>query len=302
MSHPTLRFPNPYILQTDLVEQTGVRHVDEFLFSLVNILQIGLGEYLRTILIIGSYAHGGYAPDSDIDICLIWKANSKPHDWRRGTSLWQHFARGKGYQLDPMWNFPETPLYDPRASEFVFSGGPKQAKVPCGPLLRLAMKEHGLLLWGEDIRPNITFPETKNAMLGDVLAAPVNWIKRAHYDLLDVQIEPPLTDPAQGTEDRGYGDLKHVAIFVLHLARALVFLKTDEFLFDKRDVPDAFERHCGQPWAAIVRDIDRARYGSLSEPEREAIHLHACRSLTDLQNHFLEALEGQNIDIGAIPI
>jgi hypothetical protein len=56
MSHPAPRFPKPCMLLTDLAERTGVHQADKLLFSPANILQIGLGEYLRSIVITGSKA------------------------------------------------------------------------------------------------------------------------------------------------------------------------------------------------------------------------------------------------------
>jgi hypothetical protein len=126
------------------------------------------------------------------------------------------------------------------------------------------------------------------------------WIRRAHYGSLNAPIRPPLRDPAPEREDRGYGNLKDAAIFVLHIARALVFLETGEFLFDKRKVPDAFEQHCSRDWAPIVRGIQAARQGSLSEPECEDAYHRACRDLTAFQNYFLEVLAARGIDANAI--
>ena len=296
----SLRIANPYVVQDDLVETTGAQAVDEFLFSLVNVLQISSGEFLRAIVLIGSYAHGGYAPDSDIDLCLVWKAESTPEHWRRGFSLMEHLNRGRGYVLDPMWNQPETPLYDPAATAFEFAVGSHQVKVDCGPLLKFAMRDDSLLLWGEDVRPRMQPPTSKEPILRDALSAPLCWIRNKHYGSLNAQICLPLRDPAPEKEDRGYGDLKDVAIFVLHIARALVFLKTGEFLFDKRGVPDAFEQHCANAWAPIVRGIQEARQGQLLEPERGKAYHAACQGLTSFQNHFLGVLADRGVNVSTI--
>jgi hypothetical protein len=92
-----------------------------------------------------------------------------------------------------------------------------------------------------------------------------------------------------------------VAIFVTHIARALVFLETGEFLFDKRGVPDAFAEHCEGRWAAMVRGIHEARQGALPEAQAADAYRFACQRLTGLQNHFLDALAARGIDPAAIP-
>jgi hypothetical protein len=194
-----LRIPNPGVLQDDLVETTRVAEVDAFLFSLVNILVIAMRERLRCVLLIGSYAHGGAAPDSDVDLCIVWKNDSTPDDWHRGGSLWQHFARGRGYVLDPMWELPETPLYDPEAVSYAFSFDGRGVEAPCGPLLKQAMRNDSILLWGEDIRPRVRMPESPQLLLQDALAAPVNWIRRSH----GTRITPPSHRSSAGCRRPG---------------------------------------------------------------------------------------------------
>ncbi len=54
----TPRITNPYILSDELVEETGIAALDDFLYGLINILQISHREHLRAILLIGSYVHG----------------------------------------------------------------------------------------------------------------------------------------------------------------------------------------------------------------------------------------------------
>jgi hypothetical protein len=170
--------------------------------------------------------------------------------------------------------------------------------------LRLAVKEHSLLLYGEDIRPRIALSRRED-LLQDVLVAPFNWIKQAHYpqpfglSALDEKIRYPLMVPHLEREDLGFGNLHRVATAILGLARALVFLETGEFLFRKQEVAAAYERHVGGPWVKLVRDIHYASYGESSEPERQKAHVNACRQMTDLENYFLETLMVKGIDISS---
>lgn len=97
--------------------------------------------------------------------------------------------------------------------------------MPCGPILRLAVKENSLLLCREDIRPRIArgLPADK---LRDVLAAPLNWIRQTHSRqpsaaaVVSAEVIYPLTDPCPERDDLGLGDLHRLTIHVLHIARA----------------------------------------------------------------------------------
>jgi hypothetical protein len=277
---------NPYVIKAELLEPTGVERVDDTLYSLVNVLALGVGRSLRSVFLIGSYMDGSYAPDSDVDCCIVWKDGASAAQRRKGFSLFAHVSRMVDLQLDPMYNASESPLY--RADTFAADTG--DGEYPCGPILKLAVKEHSLLLWGEDIRSGVVSPARKE-LEKDAIAAPLNWIKQTHYGSLDAAIVPPLNVPAPHQPDLGYGDLKHVATFILHAARALICLKGHEFLFDKRRLPEAFATHVGGEWTSLVSNIALARYGNLPSRERDLLHKAACHGMTDFLNHLLREVE-----------
>lgn len=287
-----VRISNPYVLHTELAEETGIEEVDDFLYCLVNVLQLGVGDFLRSVFLIGSYAHGGHAPGSDLDCCFIWKQGADRDVIRKGSSLVAHLNRISRHTVDPMYDATETPFYDSALHD-----DPAVGNCPCGPILKLAVREHSLLLWGQDIRPRIAVSPGP-AMLDDALAAPLNWIRQTHFGSMDAAIVYPLADPAPETEDLGYGDLDKAAVRVLHIARVLAFLETGEFLFDKRQVPEAYGKHVGGPWSEWIRDVFNARQGAASRKQARAAHLSACRRLTAFQNHFLETLAAKGLEPG----
>ena len=76
----------PETRQIQPTEPTGIEEVDEFLRSLVNIFQIAVGQSLRSVYLIGSYACGAPAPDSDLDCCFIWaEGTDRNQAERNGT-------------------------------------------------------------------------------------------------------------------------------------------------------------------------------------------------------------------------
>lgn len=276
------RITSNYVIKTDLMEETGIAEVDDALYCLVNLLNLGAGASLRAILLIGSYASGTSTPESDIDVCLVLKDGGGEQARRLVASFVAHMSQFIRWKIDPMYNGAEAPLYDPAKTT-------DESGNICGPVLKLAIKRHSLLLWGEDIRSRVA-PGGEQAMRGDVIAPPLNWIKQIHYGSADAAIAPPLVHPAPGTPDLGYGNLDHVAVFVLHMARALVYLRSGRFLFDKRQVAAEFAESVGGPWVGLVRQVAAARYGETSASEKEAAHRRACQELPAFENDFLEGV------------
>ena len=291
-----MRIKDGYVLQKELIGRTGIEEIDDYLYCLVNVLELSVGNSLRSVFVIGSCAHGGYTSDSDLDYCLIWKQGSDPMHWRKGSSLVAYLDHISKYNivLDPMYSGAESPLYDP-AKLYDDSAG---FEFPCGPILKLAVAKDSILLWGDDIRSRIAPGRTED-MTKEVVATPLNWIKRTHCDSLDARISYPLTDPSPEKEDLGYGDLHRVTLFVIHAARALVFLETSEFLFNKMKVADAFEAYVGGTWSEFVRDICDARYVTISQQEKQRRYMCACQRMTEFQNYFLERLASKNVDVSA---
>ena len=290
------RITNPYVLTCELKEPTGVEDVDDFLYTVVNLLQIGVGDFLRAMFVIGSYAHGGYRPDSDIDACFLWKDGVDLGDNRRKAfSIISHVVRCSKHWIDPMWNDVERPFYD--AADF---GDPDRQ--PCGPIMRLAVKQHSRLLCGEDVRPQIALGREED-MLTDVLLAALTWIRKTHgLESTDsrkavAKIPLPLTVPSPEADDRGFGDLHRVTARVAHLARAWVFAETGKFLLCKPEIAPAFERHVGGPWAEFVREVHTAACEDASPETGERVHQAACRAMTGFENAFLTMLIDRGIDV-----
>lgn len=296
----TKRIPNPYLLAEEMLTETGVAAVDEFLFSLTNILQVSLASHLRAIYLIGSYVEGDARPDSDIDLCLLWKTGE---DWqmlsRKAWTLIWLCTRGSGFEVDPMWNHLETPFYS--STDL---GDP--AYMPCGPIIRNALKEHSRLLWGEDIRPQIA-PGNLVQMQNDVLMPPINWMRRMiHHPGEGVRITIPLTAPNPAAEHLGYCDQHKLIIYVFHIARALIFLQTGEYIYAKRAIAGSFRQFIGTPWDGLVESTYQLAYLSLDDEARQACYIAICRQLTAFENEFLQRvlasghaslLEGSNSSV-----
>lgn len=281
------RITRDYVMHWDLIQETGVQSVDDYLYCLMNILRIHLGDDLRAAFLIGSYAHGWQVSDSDIDICFVFRDGVDR--FREVWSIVEHLQLLLGHKVDPMYYGPEAPLYDLTLKMDSLT-----------PILRLAMKEHSLHLLGDDVRPSIVL-SSEDEVLADSIRPVLNGIRMAHnkptdgHSPLDMPIVYPLTDPSPQTEDRGFGDERAVEIRSLNIARGLTSLSTGTFLFHKREIADAFTRTVGGPWVEIVTAASAARFGHVSEAERRQAWLEACRNMTAFENHFLECLRDKGL-------
>jgi len=124
---------------------------------------------LRTIFLIGNYAHGGYAPDSDIDMCFVFRGD-RDTEGDPGRKLWslvEHLVRMSSYKVDPMYKDVESYLYTRTIWTTARAGRPPGDEGAQSAAL------------GEDIRPRIALCEDREIVLRDVLAAPLNWAKSA---------------------------------------------------------------------------------------------------------------------------
>jgi len=281
-----VRIRNPRVIQVELREPPAPQEHADFLYGLVNVLGITFGEHLRAIFRAESYAWDDFMP-----LCFIYRdGHMVEHRWK----LWSvvehlmYLAKGR-YRVDPLHMGDEGPFYD--------AGNPGDVlQAPCTPMLRLVVKEHSLLLWGEDIRPRIELVQDRQELLRDVLAPALNWLRGIHYakpdasSALDEEIRYPLSDPAPERPDRGYGDFMHASLLLLHIARALVFLKCGQLVLNQMDVADAFAQHVGGPWAELVCHIAAAHAGGLPKNRQRQLHLWACRELSACGNCLLEAM------------
>lgn len=277
-----------------MVEETGVEDIDSFLYYLINILSISMGEYIRAIYLIGSYFFKSHYPGSDVDVCFLLKSDCDIEQQRRRLwSIIDHHCRPMGRWVDPMWKDSEIQFYD--AVDFGPPGG-----MQCGPILRKAVKEHSLLLWGEDIRPKIVLGRDEDWQT-DVLTFPLNWMKNIHCKAENLDnnrnLVYPLTIPNPDEKSCGYGAPHYVSTLVFHIARALVFMETGEFLLDKSKVADAYAKSVNGQWTGFIRNIHGARYAGLPEEKRQQIYESICQQMTDYENYFLEMLRVKGVDL-----
>ena len=148
-----VRITNEYVLyRDDLTEETGREEIDDFLYMMVNVLRIVMNDRVRSVFLTGDYASGKVTPESQMHFAIFLKdqIDNELDDMRRVWSLMEHLVvYTKKRQLLGGVGLSTIEGYQ-RPSELV----PSQGYLP-GAERKDAVKNHSLLLWGEDIRPMI---------------------------------------------------------------------------------------------------------------------------------------------------
>lgn len=291
-SKQRVRINNPRVHRADLMEDTDDEELNLFLYGVVNILDIAFGQYLRSIYLVKTFLIGDIYP-----IAFVFK---DPEGMDQREPVWWavhhilHLSKYK-YKLDPYYRGSDKPFYDPanRGEEWW---------TPCDALMRIAVKEDSLLLWGEDIRPKIALASTEELMR-DVLIPPFNFMKQIHRVVpggkypLDPKIVYPLSNPSPDAKDGGFGEYGGIPFLVLHLARAMILLKTGEFVLKREEIADEYAKRIGGEYIELVRDGLRLGEGVLTAASRRKLWNEVCRRITAFENNFLEAIFASGIDI-----
>lgn len=277
--------------EVDLTEETAIAAHNDFLRAVANVLDLAVGEHLRAVYLVENYAWEGWLP-----VCYVFRNGQAAAHRRKVFSLVTHLTRlvKDRYVLDPIYADDESPFYDP--GDYA-----KREGYPCTPIIRLAVRDHSLLLWGEDIRGKIALVTDEDAIRDDVLMPALDYIKQRHnveldgVHPLDQPVTYPLADPTPPREYHGFGDLLAASTRVFHLARGLIYLQTGQYVFDQTQIAEAYGCHVGGPWGTLVQDMALIRYADLTASAQKKHWLTACKQMTAFENYFLERLTGRGI-------
>lgn len=275
-----VRITNRHVVQTELVEETGIEELDDFLYGLVNVLAISFRDDLRAIYLAKSLMTANFCPLYFIFKDEAFEKYGFDVCWKVWSIVDHIMCLSKyAYRIDPLYNGREQPVFDLTA---------RQDMYPMTPMLRLLLREDSLLLWGEDIRPRVA-QDSSEELRKDVIMPPFNHIKQRHYarpdgsSALGDMIVYPLSEPTMRREDP-----KDWTRCALMLARALICLQTGEFVFDQQKIAETYERIIGGPYADMVNTLSATRLGDVPKREWRKIQLDACRRMTGFENYFLE--------------
>lgn len=208
---------------------TGERAVDLLLAECGRLAGEAFGARLRSLYLIGSLAHGGFAPEiSDIAVALLLAAPLVESDGEQIAALAAYCAAAHplyGRRLSLFWSTAEA-FAD---TEAVAVPGRFLA------LDRLDLVDHGRLFNGEALRAGLA-PPTRAAVLAN-----------ARADLLRFVRDPARYGFLTGGAERDFADRKALARLCLFPARFLYTATTGriasnelaaEYFRDRTSAPD----------------------------------------------------------------
>jgi predicted nucleotidyltransferase len=226
-----------------LLHSTGNAPIDNILRGLIGLFETVFPERIRGYYLLGSFADATALPDSDIDLCVLFKDSFKDDEEARASALVEHCARISPVELDV------APIGEP---------------IPYR-LRAVNVKLASRLLYGEDIRDTIPLPQI-DAYARDALDLAFRLICRLRQNppLLTV----PLNYPDPAGEFYGYdrrqmrdaaGDnvpsTKDLVVTVGLIATAIVAMQVGQYVGSKRDCIRLYESEIGDAWTPLVTAV-----------------------------------------------
>lgn len=155
-----IRIANEYVLyRDDLLEEASTEDVNDFLYMVVNVVRIVTQDRVRSVFVTGDYTCAKVKPESRLDLNIFMKdeIDTNQDDMRRVWSVVMHLATYAGVRLGgiglstaELYMLPSVLI--PEIGRYLPGSGQKDA-----------VKNHSLLLWGEDIRPLIVLDEAQSS-------------------------------------------------------------------------------------------------------------------------------------------
>lgn len=264
-----------------LKARTDHGDIDRALADVVTLLVQRFPAQLRSIYLLGSWAYGDVRPTSDIDAVAVFRPDTSREVEREAEAAVD--AYGAEHRL-PIGLFSAV-----------------EGRIRC--LARVQLKQSALLLYGDDIRPEIELPTpiawAREQMHGmylvtgfsrglEVMDLPLDYLAP------DDEFFGLATERAQdgnGNRRPGTRDLVTGAGWY---ASALLAWRTSVILVRKVDVPDAYATHLGGDWAPFLHDLfascrDRWSYAIPADPADRQHLRELCRRSLDFENHFLSS-------------
>src|SRR4051794_3192763 len=214
-------------------QHTADHAVNQLLADCCSLAEEAFGARLRGVYLIGSLAHGGFAPSvSDIDVALLLAAPLAQTDAEQVAAVATYCAAAHpvfGRRLSLFWSTAEA--FADAASVQV------PGRFPA--LDRLDLTTHGRRIAGEDLREELS-PPTRAAVL-----------ENSREDLLRFVRDPARYGFLTGGAALDFGDRKTLTRFCLFPARFIYTAATGQITSNDVAV-EYFRTHTAAPGPAVV--------------------------------------------------
>ncbi|WP_201385519.1 hypothetical protein [Ktedonobacter sp. SOSP1-85] len=279
-----------------LFYETGTSAVDEPLVSTIQRYERVFSGRVRGYYLLGSYADRCPVVGSDIDMYILFReAFVAPEEIVRAQELAHVCAQMSTLRL-------EIKL----CCEQELAEGNEQS------IMRVALKQNSVLLYGSDTRPTMELP-TRETYTRDATDAVLDFLFRLHHqDYLTY----PLTYPQAGNEFYGYEHLvklpAHVASIhaspedadntyyatrelvecACRMATALLALQTDCYVGAKRESVGSYQKMIGGEWSPFLLEMfekGKLQWGyGLPKGSAQRTELRVlCGQMLPFENHYL---------------
>ena len=259
-----------------LLNSTGNQQVDDILRGVIGIFETIFSDRIRGYYLVGSYADGTAVSTSDIDMKILFKNRFRNDTERKNARQICEYCFGLISPIpgDVTANDEET----------AFSSS----------TLRLRIKAGSLLIYGEDIRDQISLPRL-DQHIRDVMF-------RAYVFCFTDRLRPnlkarvyPLDYPDPSDEFYGYTYRSGTTVFasvVGAMATAIVASKVKKYVFTKNDCLKLYKRYINDEWTALLEAVfEKIRKQweyQIPENKDERQQLREiCRQTLAFENHFL---------------
>ena len=259
-----------------LLNSTGNQRVDNILRGVIGIFETIFPDRIRGYYLVGSYADGTAVSTSDIDMKILFKNRFRDNTERKSSQQICEYCFGL---ISPIAGDVTA-----KDEETAFSSSTLQLRIKAG----------SLLIYGEDIRDQISLPPL-DQNIRDVMF-------RAYVFCFTDRLRPnlkarvwPLDYPNPSDEFHGYTYKDGTTVFasvVGEVATAIVASKAKKYVFTKNDCLRLYKKYISDEWTVLLeaafKKIRKQWEYQIPENKDERQQLREiCRQALAFENHFL---------------
>ena len=259
-----------------LLNSTGNQRVDNILRGVIGIFETIFPDRIRGYYLVGSYADGTAVSTSDIDMKILFKNRFRDNTERKNSQQICEYCFGL---ISPIAGDVTA-----KDEETAFSTSTLQLRIKAG----------SLLIYGEDIRDQISLPPLDQSIRDVMFRAYVFCFTDRLRPNLKARVYP-LDYPDPSDEFYGYTYKGGTTVFisvVSAVATAIVASKAKKYVFTKNDSLKLYKKYINDEWTVLLEaaseKIRKQWEYQIPENRDERQQLREiCRQALAFENHFL---------------
>ena len=267
-----------------LIHAIGKAPVDDLLAQVVELYEAKFAGRVRGYYLTGSYAEGDAVEGSDIDLYILFKgAFISEEETAQAQQTVFDCAHLSPIRLD-------------------ITGGSEQTHETLRGYVRVAIKRHSILLYGEDSRESMSLPGREEYTRDATDAALEFLLRQRETDVITYPLDYPdpqgaffgYDQPQQLGRDltNGRQGIRLLVECACRIASALLALKTGSYGSTKRESVQTYRSEINDEFADLLGNMlekGKLQWGYyLPERQEERAELRAlCERMLSFENHYL---------------